>query len=38
MKQEEQLSSLEKMLVQSIVEMDYNNTLLTLNLEIDEVM
>ena len=38
MKQEEQLSSLEKMLVQSIIEMDYNNTLLTLNLEIDEVM
>lgn len=37
-KQETQITELEKMLVQGIIGMDYNNTLLTLNLEIDEVI
>lgn len=35
---EEKLNMLEQMLVQSILSMDYENTLLALNLEMDEVM
>ena len=38
LRQEKQLTMLEQMLIQNIVGMDYNNTLLALNLEIDEVM
>ena len=38
LRQEKQLTMLEQMLIQNIIGMDYNNTLLTLNLEIDEVM
>ena len=37
-KQEKQITKLEKMLIQNIVNLDYNNTLLTLNLEINEVI
>ena len=36
--QEKQLTMLEQMLIQNIIGLDYNNALLTLNLEIDEVM
>lgn len=38
LRQEKQLTMLEQMLIQGIIGMDYNNILLTLNLEIDEVM
>lgn len=37
-KQEKQITKLEQMLIQNIVNLDYNNTLLTLNLEINEVI
>ena len=37
-KQEKQLTMLEQMLIQNIIELDYNNTVLALNLEINEVM
>ena len=37
-KQEKQLTMLEQMLVQNIIGLDYNNTVLALNLEINEVM
>ena len=37
-KQEKQITTLEQMLIQNIVNLDYNNTLLTLNLEINEVI
>ena len=36
--QEKQLTMLEQMLVQNIIGLDYNNTVLALNLEINEVM
>ena len=36
--QEKQLTMLEQMLIQNIIELDYNNTVLALNLEINEVM
>ena len=37
-KQEKQLTMLEQMLIQNIIGLDYNNTVLALNLEINEVM
>ena len=37
-KQEKQITKLEQMLIQNIVDLDYNNTLLTLGLEINEVI
>ena len=37
-KQEKQITTLEQMLIQNIVDLDYNNTLLTLGLEINEVI
>lgn len=36
--QEKQLTMLEQMLIQNIIGLDYNNTVLALNLEINEVM
>lgn len=36
--QEKKLTMLEQMLIQNIIELDYNNTVLALNLEINEVM
>ena len=38
LRQEKQLTMLEQMLIKGIIGIDYNNTVLTLNLEIDEVM
>ena len=38
LRQEKQLTMLEQMLIQNIIGLDYNNVLLALNLEIDEVM
>lgn len=38
LKQETQLTNLEKVLIQSVIGLDYNNTLMTLILEIDEVI
>lgn len=37
-KQEKQIIKLEQMLISNIVDLDYNNTLLTLSLEIDGVI
>ena len=38
LKQEKQLTNLEKVLIQSVIGLDYNNALMTLNLEINEVI
>ena len=38
LRQEKQLTMLEQMLIQNIIGLDYNNTVLALNLEINEVM
>lgn len=38
LKQEKQLSDLEKLLIRGVINLDYNNTLMNLNLEIDEVI
>ena len=37
-KQEKQLTMLEKMLIQNIINLDYNNTLLTLKNEMEEML
>ena len=37
-KQEKQLTMLEQMLIQNIINLDYNNTLLTLKNEMEEML
>ncbi len=37
-RQEKQLTMLEKMLIQNIINLDYNNTLLTLKNEMEEML
>ena len=37
-RQEKQLTILEKMLIQNIINLDYNNTLLTLKKEMEEML